>query len=144
MWERTHVLRTIEPSAMHSVDLFWDEAWAFLGWHVNLQSPLVRSLPGYDTTDLAMDVWVEPDGSWSWKDEDDLAALVAHGVLDAGGAAAVRHEGERVIAERPWPTGWESWRPPSEWTPLRLPAGWDAVRRDVPPLGPARPTAHEY
>ena len=135
VWEGTHVLRTIDPAAMHSVDLFWDASWAFLGWYVNLQAPLVPSLLGYDTIDLALDIWVEPDGTWSWKDEHDLAALVDHGVLDDAGAAAVRRAGERVIAERPWPTGWESWRPPPEWTPPALPDRWDRVHRDVPLFG---------
>jgi RimJ/RimL family protein N-acetyltransferase len=132
VWERTHVLRTTDPAAMHSIDLYWDEAWTFLGWYVNLQAPLVPSLLGYDTTDLALDVWIDPDGTWSWKDEHDLAALVDHGVLDPAGAAAVRREGERVIERSPWPTGWESWRPPPEWTPPPLPDRWDRVRRDVP------------
>jgi hypothetical protein len=40
---------------------------------------------------------------------------------------AVRAEGERVIAEAPWPTGWEEWRPPATWTPLALPADWHVV-----------------
>ena len=54
--------------------LFWDESWSFLGWYVNLQSPLRRSPLGFDMTDWALDVWVEPDGRWQWKDEDDFAA----------------------------------------------------------------------
>jgi RimJ/RimL family protein N-acetyltransferase len=141
VWERTHVLRTTDPAAMHSVDLYWDESWAFLGWYVNLQAPLTPSRHGYDTTDLALDVWVEPDGTWSWKDEDDLAALVDRGVLDAAGAAAVRREGERVIADRPWPTGWESWRPPEEWTPPPLSAGWDVVTAQEYHAGGSTPGA---
>jgi len=48
-------------------------------------------------------------------------------VFDARSAAKVRAEGERVIAERPWPTGWESWRPPAEWQPLPLPEDWHVV-----------------
>jgi RimJ/RimL family protein N-acetyltransferase len=131
VWKWTHVLRMTDPAAMHSVDLYWEDG-RFLGWYVNLQAPLLPSRLGYDTTDLALDVWVEPDGTWSWKDEDDLAALVDHGILDVAGAAAVRREGERVIAERPWPTGWESWRPPPDWTAQTLPDGWDVVARDVP------------
>jgi hypothetical protein len=42
-------------------------------------------------------------------------------------AARVREEGERVVAERPWPTGWEDWRPPADWCPLPLPADWHVV-----------------
>ena len=62
-------------------------------------------------TDQALDVLVEPDGTWRWKDEDDLAEAQALEIWTADEAAAIRAEGERVIAVRPWPTGWESWRP---------------------------------
>ena len=66
-----------------------------------------------DTTDLALDVTVDPDGTWAWKDEDELAEAISLGVLDEAAAAELRAEGERVIAAKPWPTGWEDWRPPA-------------------------------
>jgi hypothetical protein len=56
-------------------------------------------------------VIVEPDGTWRWKDEDDFAEAQALGIFTAEEAAAVWAEGEHVIAARPWPTGWEDWRP---------------------------------
>ena len=111
----------------HTVELFWDEHWRFLGWYVNLQAPLVETVHGYDTTDWALDVWVEPDGAWEWKDEDDFAEAQALGVLTEARAAEVRATGERVVAERPWPTGWENWRPDPTWPLLSLPEGWDVV-----------------
>jgi len=81
----------------------------------------------FDTTDWALDIVVEPDGAWHWKDEDEFAEAIELGVFDMAAADAVRAEGERVVAERPWPTGWEDWRPPREWTPLSLPADWHVV-----------------
>jgi hypothetical protein len=127
VWEWTHVLRLGRRDRSHSLDLFWAEDWSFLCWYVNLQAPLVASALGFDTTDWALDVVIEPDGSWNWKDEDDFALAQELGVFADGEAEAVRAEGERVIAERPWPTGWEDWRPPPEWTPPTLPPGWDRV-----------------
>jgi len=76
-----------------------------------LQAPMVVRNGGLETTDHALDVIVEPDGTWRWKDEDDFAEAQALGVFTPAEAAAVRAEGERVIAARPWPTGWEDWRP---------------------------------
>ena len=93
---------------------------------MNLQAPNRETRLGFDTTDWAIDIWVEPDGTWRWKDEEDFAEAQALGVLTPTAAAAVRAEGERVVAARPWPTGWEEWRPPPEWTPAALPDGWDA------------------
>jgi predicted RNA-binding protein associated with RNAse of E/G family len=63
------------------------------------------------TTDHALDVIVDPDGTWQWKDEDDLTEAQALGVFTLEQATAIRAEGERVIAAKPWPTGWEDWRP---------------------------------
>lgn len=126
-WEETHVLRFMRPDDSHTIEVFWDLDWNHTGWYVNLQAPLRVHGAFLDTTDLALDVVVAPDGSWRWKDEDDLAEAVSLGVLDEHGAANVRAEGERVVAERPWPTGWEDWRPPAGWEPLPLPQGWDVV-----------------
>jgi uncharacterized protein len=54
---------------------------------------------------------IDPDGKWHWKDEDDFAEAQHLGVFTPEEAAAVRREGERVIGERLWITGWERWRP---------------------------------
>ena len=100
-------------SQAHTTEVSWDLDWRHLGWYVNLQAPLVVDGSRFDTMDWALDIVVEPDWEWSWKDEHHLAE-----------ADAVRAEGERVVAACPWPTGWEDWRPPPDWTPLPLPDGW--------------------
>lgn len=123
-WSRTHVLKLVRPGDSHTVEVFWDESWSFLGWYVNLQAPLRRTPLGYDTTDWALDIRVDPDGTWRWKDEEDFAEAIALGVFDESAAAEIRAEGERVAARRPWPTGWENWRPPPDWGALALPPGW--------------------
>ena len=128
-WSGTRVLQLVRPGEAHTVEVFWDEAWSFRGWYVNLQAPLEETPLGFDTTDWALDVWVDPDGTWRWKDEDDFAEAVALGVFDAEAADRVRAEAKRVISARPWPTGWEDWRPPTDWAPLPLPAGWEALGR---------------
>ena len=127
IWEGGSVLRFERAGAAHSIEIFWDEEWALRGWYVNLQAPTRINGRFLDTTDLALDVTVEPNGTWAWKDEDELAEAIALGVLDEAAAEELRAEGERVIAARPWPTGWEGWRPPADWGPLPLPADWHVV-----------------
>jgi predicted RNA-binding protein associated with RNAse of E/G family len=95
----------------HSLWHFWDEAWNFVCWYVQLQTPTFERENVLETTDHALDVIVEPDGTWRWKGEDDFAEAQALGIFTAEEAAAVRAEGEQVIAARSWPTGWEDWRP---------------------------------
>jgi hypothetical protein len=55
--------------------------------------------------DHALDIVVEPDGAWHWRDEDDFAETQRLGVFTTEEAAAVRAEGERVVAARPWLPG---------------------------------------
>lgn len=111
VWRQNHVLSLTRRGEAHSLWLLWDEAWNFRCWYVQLQAPMVETRHGLETMDHALDVLVEPDGAWRWKDEDDFAEAQALSVFTPEQAAAVRAEGERVIAARPWPTGWEDWRP---------------------------------
>ena len=127
VWSRHHVLRLVRLAETHTVEIFWDEQWEHVCWYINLQAPIVSSRLGYDTTDWALDVVIDPDGSWRWKDEDDLAEAVALGVFSQVEAAAIRRAGERAITERPWPTGLEDWRPDPGWTPPALPDGWEVI-----------------
>lgn len=129
IWADHHVLWLTREGDAHSLALFWDEAWSFVAWYVNLQAPLVRTPLGYDSMDQALDIVVDPEGTWRWKDEDDFAEAREFGAAEA---EAIRAEGERVIAARPWPTGWEDWRPDPTWTPPALPERWDAVFAPAP------------
>jgi uncharacterized protein len=126
-WGPNHTLLVTAAGAAHSIWHFWSTDWDFLGWYVNLQTPLVRTQVGFDTVDHVLDLVVEPDGTVSWKDEAELAVAVEVGRFSASDAAAIRAEGERVLAARPWPTGWERWRPDPAWPIPGLPTGWDAV-----------------
>lgn len=116
VWERHHVLSLTRRGDAHSLWHFWDPGWTFVGWYVQLCDPIVETADGLETMDHALDVTVDPDGTWRWKDEDDFAEAQTLGVLTPEAAAAVRAEGARVIAARPWPTGWEGWRPNPRWS----------------------------
>ncbi len=111
------------PGAAHSIYLFFDGG-EFAHWYVNFERPLRRSRAGFDTFDEKLDLVIERDGKWRWKDEDELEQAAALGMVDV---AAVRAEAERVLADPPWPTGWEHWQPDRSWSVPRLPDGWDVV-----------------
>jgi Protein of unknown function (DUF402) len=100
----------------HTTWHFWaGEQRRFAGWYVNMQEPLRRDESGFETQDQELDIWIEPDGSWRWKDEDQLESSVARGRFTPEEVAAIRAEGERVVAEWPFPTGWEDWEPDPAW-----------------------------
>lgn len=127
VWHSAHVLRLVTVGASNTVEVYWDEDWALHGWYLNLVAPVRRSAVGFDTTDWVLDVWVDPDGTWRWKDEDELEQAIGLGVFDDEAAAHVRRAGEAAIAARPWPTGWEGWRPDPAWAPPALPDDWHVL-----------------
>lgn len=121
VWEG---LAFVRPAARFSLWLHWGPARAFDHWYVNFERPLGRTALGWDYVDEKLDLVVSPDGSVHWKDEDELDAAARRGLLDA---MDVRAQAEHVLADPPWPTGWEDWRPDPAWPTPRLPAGWDVV-----------------
>jgi hypothetical protein len=127
-WHTISQLNLVRWDAGHAVELLWEaETGDFAGWYVNIQEPLRRSALGFDTDDLVLDIWVEPDGTWRWKDEDELEEAVELGRFTQAQADEIRAEGERVLVEPPWPTGWEDWRPDPSWSLPRLPDRWHVV-----------------
>lgn len=121
---RQQSLVLVRPGARHSLWLFWTADWEFLHWYVNLERDVRRTRLGVDYVDEKLDLVVSPDGGVRLKDEDELARAAALGLLDE---AEVRAEADRVLADPPWPTGWESWRPDPAWAVPQLPDGWNVV-----------------
>jgi|RhiMetStandDraft_4_1073278.scaffolds.fasta_scaffold244374_2 uncharacterized protein DUF402 len=114
----------------------WHAVWCswrggeHLGWYVNLQEPFRRTSMGFETMDLVLDVVISVDGSWHWKDEDELETFVARGVLDDALASRLRTEGLDVVRrarqhESPFDEPWPSWRPDPAWDRPELPRGWE-------------------
>ena len=130
---RNDTLRFFTPGRAFQVWALWrEDSWDFEWWYVNLEAPFVRTEVGIDTRDHTLDIVASPDLEWRWKDEEEAAARVEHGLDPPQFAAAVRAEGERVVAlieDRAPPFGedWPSWRPDPEWALPELPEGWADV-----------------
>jgi uncharacterized protein DUF402 len=129
-WRDNDILVLMPPGAEHSIWWFFHQG-TFIGWYVNLETQHPRDADGVDITDLVLDVWIEPDRTWEWKDEDEMATRVGHPLyFDSATAAAVRAEGERVIklAEAgayPFDGTHVDFRPDPAWPVLTLPPGWE-------------------
>ena len=126
-----------ERGASHSVYVQWGRHGEFLGWYVNLEEPWRETELGFDTTDHLLDLWIDPDRSWRWKDEDHLAEAVEIGLFSSDKADAVRAEGERAIEciedwSAPYDESWEAWRPGSAWPLPRLASGWNLLTAPGP------------
>lgn len=128
-WRRD-MLRLMFPGQAHSVWLFWEgDARHFARYYVNMEEPFRRTAIGVDTNDHALDIVVEPDLAWAWKDLEEFEALVAGGSYSVEFGEAVRKEAAAVVEEIeggrwPFTSGWACWAPPPEWTIPRLHPRW--------------------
>ena len=124
-WDGTELVQLFPHGRAHSLWVVRDSAHALVGWYVNLEDPQAFGDDTITTRDHILDIWVPAEtGEPEWKDEHELAAALSQGRVSEEQVAAIRAEGERVWGERPWPTGWEEWLPPADWTRPELPAGW--------------------
>ena len=114
----------VSPDEPWSIWHFRDADGGHRLWYVNLEAPLGRGGRNLDSRDHKLDLLAYPDGTTELKDEDELEEAASLGLVDA---SAVRADAERALRERPWPTGWEDFRPDPAWAVPELPAGW-AVR----------------
>lgn len=132
-WEVT-TLTLMRAGDLHAVWVSWLQDGAQWGWYVNLQEPYRRTSVGFATMDLALDILIDNDRTWRWKDEDELATFVELGVIEDRTALRIREEGLSVVgrAERnefPFDREWSSWRPDGSWGRPELPANWDVLCR---------------
>jgi len=130
-WSDNHVLMLHRPGRMSAIWFMWRESDSELfGYYGNIQTRLKRNHLGFDTADYLLDVWIYPDFTWRWKDEDEWELAREHGPIAAALLDEVRREGERIVAEvetRAWPfnASFESWRPDPAWPVPQLPPNWD-------------------
>jgi hypothetical protein len=120
---RRSALALVRPGARWSLWHFW-EGGEFLYWYVNFERDVRRTPLGFDLADEKLDLIAHRDGRIVWKDEDELERAAVLGLVDA---RAVRAEANRVLADPPWPSGWEEFRPNPEWETPRLAPGWNRV-----------------
>lgn len=124
-----HVLTITPPDAWYSVWLFWSPEWEFKFWYVNFQSPLRRVRSGVEIHDFVLDIVVQPDLSWAWKDVDEFDELVARRFFSDDQETNIRDAANVMVATienrgSPFSDGWENWRPDRSWRTPRLPENW--------------------
>jgi hypothetical protein len=122
----------LHPGAWHAVWVSWSEPGIHLGWYINLQRPFRRTEIGIESMDLMLDVVVDPDMSWHWKDDDEFDEIAERRIFGQSTVDRVRREAADVIrrieaATGPFNEPWVSWQPDPTWSLPILPRGWDEI-----------------
>ena len=132
-WQHRRALILMPSGKYFAVFLFWLETTgAFEGWYVNFQLPFRKTAWSIDSLDLEIDLIVDPDGAWRWKDEAEYLAGVGRGSIPAGVAARVEEAREEIIAllgsgSPLFDRKWLDWRPDPAWRIPELPAQWNQL-----------------
>jgi len=127
-WTGHGVLMLQRPGDRYAIWHFWDGAEReFACWYLNLQEPFRRTQAGYDTQDLELDIVVEPDRSWAFKDHDLLETRVVERRFTRAEADSIIELGEEIArmlkaGEAWWDPAWSRWEPEPAWrAPLPAP-----------------------
>ncbi|MGO1053200.1 DUF402 domain-containing protein [Crossiella sp. CA198] len=126
-WHGHSNLRLVDEHEWSSVWWFFNPDGSFRHWYVNLELPMGRGEGYVDRVDGVLDVVVEPDLTWCWKDEDEAAEAVDAGLFTVAQMGRLRAEGERMIALAeqgafPFDGSWCDFTPEAGWPAPMLPA----------------------
>ena len=132
-WQTNRFLFILEPEKYFATIYIWKDATdEFACYYVNFQVPFRRTDCGFDTFDLELDIIINPDGTWEWKDAEAYERGIASGIISKNWVDEIE-AGKREVFERlanrqyPLDGSWLNWKPNSEWISPRLPDGWDQV-----------------
>lgn len=98
VWQRTGVVEQVVSGRWFSASRMFDADGAMLCGYVNFERPPSWRDDGWDTCDLALDLVVEPDGSWRWKDEDEYEQSRRLGLITAAEHRSVQVAREEAVA----------------------------------------------
>ena len=124
----------VRPGDWYTILVSWRPDGSHLGWYVNLQEPMRRNPIGFEAMDLMLDIVVEPDLSWRWKDREEFDEIVERGIFapdlgDQVQATALSLIEDIEQGRAPFCDAWPSWTPDRSWPAPQLPADWNRVHR---------------
>lgn len=132
-WHTNRLLLLIQPRKYYSTIYFWqNDSNEFLCYYINFQLPFQRSRFGFDTLDLELDIIINPDYSWEWKDLEDYQKSIKSGIIFHEWTQEIDIAKEEVfdkLANKQYPLdiSWLNWRPDPAWSAPKLPKDWDKI-----------------
>ncbi|NQW19247.1 MAG: DUF402 domain-containing protein [Chloroflexi bacterium] len=133
-WHTAGTLTVKAPHSMWSLWVFWEPRMSSIqGWYINIDAPYKRTLLGFDTWDMFLDVVVQPDRkTWQYKDEDEFAEAIEAGIFSEFEAEKVRDtaaQALKIVVENrhPFSDVWANWRPDVLWDIPQIPRNWEVI-----------------
>jgi predicted RNA-binding protein associated with RNAse of E/G family len=85
------------PGRWHDIGRFHRADGTFTGLYANLLTPPSFTGTKWETTDLFLDVWMNPDGEVMLLDEDELDEALGREWVEPETAARVREEAQQLL-----------------------------------------------
>ena len=126
-WHGPRLIQLFPKGRAHSLWVVRDAEHSLLGWYVNLEDPHVLGARTITTQDHVLDIWVPgaTPGSRSGRTRTSSRRPSPSGGSPPPKQRRSAPKASASGRERPWPTGWEEWLPPTEWAQPELPDGWN-------------------
>ena len=132
-WRTNRLLILLEPEKYYSTMYFWNDASnEFLCYYINFQEPFQRSHCGIDTLDLDLDLVINPDLSYEWKDIEDYRTAIEKGIILPEWIKEIDKAKKEIFdklekRQYPYDGSWLNWMPDPAWSPPKLPENWDKI-----------------
>lgn len=129
VWEWCNALVIQVADQWRTTWVLWSRGGDVMGWLVDLDRPLRRDTAGFVVDGLQLDLVVDADRRWRWKDTHELDRAVELGFVTELDATRARREGEAAIADIeagrwPYTDEWITWQPDPSWPPPQLRDDW--------------------
>ena len=85
------------PGRWHDIGRFHLADGTFTGIYANILTPVAMAENSWETTDLFLDLWLQPGGPPTLLDEDEFEHATRAGWIDAPTAAAARAEARSLL-----------------------------------------------
>ncbi|MHC4611743.1 MAG: DUF402 domain-containing protein [Planctomycetota bacterium] len=94
------------PEKWHDIARFHLRDGTLTGFYTNLCMPVEINADRWVGRDLFLDLWQPAGGEARWLDEDELAAAVESGLVDASTSKRIRNERSLIdlqVSQSDWP-----------------------------------------
>jgi protein associated with RNAse G/E len=132
-WHTNRLLFLLEPGKFYSSILFWNhETNQFVCYYINFQLPFQRRPCAINTLDLDLDIVIQPDFSYEWKDVNDYEKGIETGVIRPEWVAEIEASKIEIFTklekrQYPFDGSWLDWMPDPHWSLPTLPENWDKI-----------------